>query len=68
MAHVSSIIKHQNGKSYFLFKTDLYGLNVYDMQSKEAFYYMPEGYQHNYKQICGNLLLLLQFIMMIKRI
>ena len=53
MAHVSSIIKHQNGKSYFLFKTDLYGLNVYDMQSKEVFYYMPEGYQHNYNQICG---------------
>lgn len=53
MAHVSSIIKHQNGKSYFLFKTDLYGLNVYDMKSKEVFYYVPEGYQHSYQQICG---------------
>lgn len=53
MGHVSAIIKHQNGKNYFLFKTDLYGLNVYDMQSKEVFYYVPEGYQHSYRQICG---------------
>ena len=53
MGHVSAIIKHQNGKNYFLFKTDLYGLNVYDMESKEIFYYMPEGYQHSYQQIYG---------------
>lgn len=53
MGYVSAIIKHQNGKSYFLFKTDLYGLNVYDMQNKDVFYYVPEGYQHNYHQIYG---------------
>ena len=53
MARVSAIITHQNGKSYFLFKTDLYGLNVYDMQSKDMFCYVPEGYQHRYQQIYG---------------
>lgn len=51
--HVAAIIKHQNGRQYFLFKTDLYGLNVYDMESGSVYYYLPEGWQHPDVQICG---------------
>ena len=50
---VAAVIKHQNGRQYFLFKTDLYGLSVYDMEADEVFHYIPEGYQHSYEHICG---------------
>jgi len=49
----AKIIKHQNGRKYFLFKSDLYGLNVYNIEDKSVFYYLPEGYQHHYQQLCG---------------
>lgn len=47
------IIKHQNGRQYLLFKIDLYGLCVYDLESKQVFNYIPEGYQHHYDNILG---------------
>lgn len=49
----AEIIGHQNGKKYFLFKSDLYGLNVYNMEDKSVFYYIPEGLQHHYQHILG---------------
>lgn len=49
----AEIIEHQNGQKYFLFKSDLYGINVYNIEDKSVFYYIPEGLQHHYKQLCG---------------
>lgn len=50
---VAAVIKHQNGRQYFLFKTGLYGLSVFDMESEKVFHYMPEGYQHHYEELFG---------------
>lgn len=50
---VAAVIKHRNGRQYFLFKIDLYGLSVYDMEDGGVFHYIPEGYQHHYEEICG---------------
>lgn len=47
------IIKHQNGRQYFLFKIDLYGISVYDMKDKTVFHYIPEGCPHHYQQTLG---------------
>ncbi len=49
----AEIIHHQNGQKYFLFKSDLYGLNVYNMEDKSVFYYIPEGLWHHYQHILG---------------
>lgn len=49
----AEIIHHRNGKQYFLFKSDLYGLNVYDIEGKSVFYYIPEGLQHHYEYVLG---------------
>jgi len=49
----AEIIHHQNGQKYFLFKSDLYGLNVYNMEDKSVFYYIPEGLWHHYQYVLG---------------
>jgi len=51
--NVPTIIQHQDGQHYFLFKSDLYGLNVYHLETGDVFCYVPEGYQHSYQQIYG---------------
>ena len=50
----AAVILHQNGQHYFLFKTDLYGLSVCNLtHTRDIYHYIPEGYPHNYQQICG---------------
>lgn len=36
-----SLIQHQNGKEYLIYRQDLYGYSVCDLKSLEAFQYLP---------------------------
>lgn len=47
------IIHHKNGHRYFPFHIDLYGLSVLDLDTREVFHYIPEGYNHDISQYCG---------------
>lgn len=40
-------IHHSNGRVYFPFHIDLYGISYLDLNSGEAYHYIPEGYQHD---------------------
>lgn len=40
-------IRHSNGHRYFPFHIDLYGISYLDIDSGEAYHYIPEGYQHD---------------------
>ena len=46
-------IVHSNGKRYFPFHEDLYGISYLDMDSLEAYHYVPEGYAHDFSYLCG---------------
>lgn len=41
----SSIFTHQDGKNYMVFRTDLYGYSVLDLDTKKDFHYMPASYE-----------------------
>ena len=42
VAEIAVIIEHSNGKRYFLFRIDLYGYGVLDLQTLECFVYIPK--------------------------
>ena len=37
-----ALIQHHNGCEYFLFRTGLYGYGIYDLASKQEFFYIPD--------------------------
>jgi len=37
-----SLIRHSNQHEYFLFRTGLYGYGLYDLTSKQEFFYIPD--------------------------
>lgn len=41
------IFTHSNGRRYFPFHIDLYGISYLDLGSGEVYYYIPEGHQHD---------------------
>ena len=41
-SRMSKIIKHSNGKSYFLFDEDLYGYSVLEMETGKCIHYFPQ--------------------------
>lgn len=41
------IIRHSNGRRFFPFHIDLYGISYLDVDSGEAYHYIPEGYEHD---------------------
>lgn len=41
------IIRHSNGRRYFPFHIDLYGISYLDVDSGEVYHYIPEGYEHD---------------------
>lgn len=46
-------IHHKNGHRYFPFHIDLYGISYLDLESGEAYHYIPEGYEHDVLQMMG---------------
>lgn len=46
-------ILHSNGRRYLPFHVDLYGISYLDMDSLEAYHYVPEGYDHDFSYPCG---------------
>lgn len=49
----SEFIYHSNGHRYHPFKVDLYGISYIDVDTLEVYNYIPEGYEHDYSQLCG---------------
>lgn len=47
------IIRHRNGHRYYFFKVDLYGISCLDVDTMEVYSYIPEGYEHDEKYMCG---------------
>ena len=47
------LIHHSNGQRYLLFHVDLYGISLLNPDSCEVYNYVPEGYQHDYRYLCG---------------
>lgn len=47
------LILHSNGRRYLAFHVDLYGISYLDPDSGEAYNYVPEGYTHDYRSVCG---------------
>lgn len=43
----TEIIHHKNGHRYYPFHIDLYGISFLDVDTLEAYNYIPEGCQHN---------------------
>lgn len=41
------IIRHSDGRRYFPFHIDLYGISYLDVDSGEVYHYIPEGYEHD---------------------
>ena len=52
-ARFKDFIHHSNGRRYFPFHEDLYGISYLDIDSLEAYHYVPEGYTHDYSYPCG---------------
>lgn len=46
-------IYHSNGHRYLPFQLDLYGISYLDVDSKEVYNYIPEGYSHDIDIYCG---------------
>ena len=46
-------ILHSNGRRYFPFHVDLYGISYLDIDSLEVFHYVPEGDTHDFSYPCG---------------
>ncbi|MDE6679371.1 MAG: hypothetical protein K2K02_10065 [Ruminococcus sp.] len=47
------IIHHKNGHRYYPFHVDLYGISFLDVDTLEVYNYIPEGYEHDDKYMCG---------------
>lgn len=47
-ARFKDFILHSNGRKYFPFHVDLYGISYLDMDSLEVYHYVPEGYTHDF--------------------
>ena len=52
-ARFKDFIRHSNGKRYFPFHVDLYGISYLDIDSLDAYHYVPEGYTHDFSYPCG---------------
>lgn len=52
-ARFKDFILHSNGRRYFPFHVDLYGISYLDIDSLEAYHYVPEGYNHDFSYPCG---------------
>lgn len=52
-ARFKDFILHSNGRRYLPFHVDLYGISYLDIDSLEAFNYVPEGYTHDFFYPCG---------------
>lgn len=42
-AEFSTLISHSNGKKYLIFRTELYGYSVFDIEEKKDFHYVPDA-------------------------
>ena len=42
----TEFIEHSNGHRYFAYHRDLYGISYFDLDTGEAYDYIPEGYEH----------------------
>lgn len=49
----TEFILHSNGRRYFPYHVDLYGISYIDVDSLEAYNYVPEGYEHDFSYCCG---------------
>lgn len=47
------MIRHRNGHRYYAYHTDLYGLSFFDIDTGAHYDYVPEGYDHDYRQLTG---------------
>lgn len=47
------LIRHSNGRTYFPFQVDLYGISYLELDSGKVFNYIPEGFGHDISQYCG---------------
>lgn len=52
-ASFKDFILHSNGRMYFPFHVDLYGISYLDINSLEAYHYVPEGYTHDFSYLLG---------------
>lgn len=52
-ARFKDFILHSNGRRYFPFHVDLYGISYLDLDSLEVYHYVPEGYTHDFRYPCG---------------
>ena len=52
-ARFKDFILHSNGRRYFPFHVDLYGISYLDVDSLEAYHYVPEGYAHDFSYPFG---------------
>ncbi|MCH5270356.1 MAG: hypothetical protein J1E83_06355 [Lachnospiraceae bacterium] len=52
-ARFKDFILHSNGRRYFPFHVDLYGISYLDIDSLEAYHYVPEGYAHDFNYPFG---------------
>ena len=52
-ARFKDFILHRNGRRYFPFHVDLYGISYLDIDTLEAYHYVPEGYAHDFSYPFG---------------
>ena len=52
-ARFKDFVHHSNGRRYFPFHVDLYGISYLDIDSLETYHYVPEGYTHDFSYPCG---------------
>lgn len=48
-----TFIHHRNGHRYYPFHVDLYGISWLDLDTLDAFHYIPEGFAHDPQYPCG---------------
>ena len=51
--YFNDFILHSNGRRYLPFHVDLYGISYLDIDSLEAYHYIPQGYYHDFSYPCG---------------
>lgn len=55
-AHIAPFkewVCHRNGHRYYPFHIDLYGISYLDLETGQAYNYIPEGWQHNSAYVLG---------------
>lgn len=55
-AHIAPFkewVRHQNGHRYYPFHVDLYGISYLDLETRQAYNYIPEGWQHHAAYVLG---------------